>query len=273
MKKLVAVAAVLLVILNSCKKNTPEEPIAPSGRLTFSVQHTIGNDRLVFNQFLYTNAAGNEYLVSGLKYFLSDITLYHDHGSAFVLDDWQSIFYIDESLPESKTIRFYDKIPTGIYDSISLVFGISGEKNQSFMFVNPPEALMAWPEVLGGGYHYMMLDGKWKDPLGVAQPFNFHMGIGQLYNGAGYDIDSIYAFVQNWFRVSLPGSGFEIGNGEEVTVGLTMHIENWFKDPYVYDHNYWGGAIMQKQPAMEMARLNGWNVFSASEIISVSKPR
>jgi hypothetical protein len=25
------------------------------------------------------------------------------------------------------------------------------------MFVNPPEVNMAWPEVLGGGYHYLML--------------------------------------------------------------------------------------------------------------------
>jgi hypothetical protein len=273
MRKLFAIPLLLLVMITSCKKSTPEEPIVPSGKLTFSVDHTIGSDRLVFNQFLYTNEAGNEYLVSGLKYFLSDITLYHDQGSALVLDDWKSIFYIDESLPETKIIRFYDKIPAGVYDSVSLIFGITGEKNQSFMFVNPPEALMVWPDVLGGGYHYMMLDGKWKNPYGIAQPFNFHMGIGQLYKGSSYDIDSIYAFVQNWFRVSLPGSGFEIGDGEEVTLGLTMHIDNWFKDPYIYDHNFWGGAIMQKQPAMEMARLNGWNVFSARKIITVSKSR
>ena len=96
MKQLVVATALLLVVVVSCKKNTPEDPIDPSGMLTFSIQHTIGTDRLVFNQFLYTNEAGNEYQISGLKYFLSDITLYHDQGSALVLDDWQNIFYVDE---------------------------------------------------------------------------------------------------------------------------------------------------------------------------------
>ena len=32
------------------------------------------------------------------------------------------------------------------------------------MFVNPPEVNMMWPDVLGGGYHYLMLNGKWKTP-------------------------------------------------------------------------------------------------------------
>jgi hypothetical protein len=96
-------------------------------------------------------------------------------------------------------------------------------------------------------------------------PFNFHLGIGQLYKGNGYNVDSIYAFVQNYFTVSLPGSSFELADKEKLTFRLTMNIERWFENPHVWDHNYWGGAIMQKQPAMQMARENGWDVFTISE--------
>jgi hypothetical protein len=108
----------------------------------------------------------------------------------------------------------------------------------------------------------MMLDGKWKNAQGDIVPFNFHMGIGQLYKGIGYNTDSIYAYVQNWFRVSLAGPVFEIKDHQTVLLQLTMNIENWFQGPYIYDHNYWGGAIMQKQPAMQMIKENGWDVFS-----------
>ena len=40
-----------------------------------------------------------------------------------------------------------------------------------------------------------------------------------------------------------------------------MNVENWFKNPHTYDHNYWGSHIMQKQDAMHMLKENGWNVF------------
>ena len=179
-----------------------------------------------------------------------------------MIGDWKDIFYVDENIPETKTIRFFDKIPAGTYDSITFIFGISEQKNKSYMFVNPPEVDMFWPEVLGGGYHYMMINGKWKDTTGVNQPFNFHLGIGQLYHGNTTNVDSIYAFVQNYFTVHLPGSGFTMNNQDTLTFNLSMNIEKWFENPHIFDFNYWGGAIMQNQTAMQMAKENGWDVFS-----------
>jgi hypothetical protein len=217
---------------------------------------------LVRNEMRYLNAAGNEYMVTDLMYFISDITFYRSNGTRKVIGENTGIFYIDESMSATKVISFADRIPAGSYDSITFIFGISEEKNKSNIFPNPPEALMGWPAVLGGGYHYMMMNGKWKDPSDQLMPFNFHLGIGQLYHGTGYNVDSIYAFVHNDFRVSLPGSSFIIADQENVVFGLSMNIQNWFENPHVWDHNYWGGAIMQIQPAQQMAKENGWDVFS-----------
>ncbi len=248
--------------LSSCKKDKDPVQVNPSGTVVFSVDHRVDGLPLQQNELIYTNAAGNVYLVSDLKYFISDITLYKNDGSRVILDELKDIYYIDEALSATKTILFPDKIPAGTYDSINFIFGIPEAENKSHRFVNPPEALMSWPEVLGGGYHYMMMNGKWKDPALALVPFNFHLGIGQLYKGGGYNVDSIYAFVQNYFLVSLPGSTFTLADKEKVTFSLTMNIEKWFENPYIYDHNFWGGAIMQKQPALQMARENGWDVFS-----------
>jgi hypothetical protein len=248
--------------LTACKKDDKTTPPSQSGKIIFSINHQVNGEPLTENDLIYTNAAGNEYLITEVKYFISDITFYRNDGSKKVIGDWKDIFYVDENIPETKTIRFFDNIPTGTYDSISFTFGISEQKNKSFMFVNPPEVDMFWPEVLGGGYHYMMINGKWKDTTGVNQPFNFHLGIGQLYHGNTTNVDSIYAFVQNYFMVHLPGSGFTMNDKDTLTFNLSMNIEQWFQNPREFDFNYWGGAIMQNQPAMQMAKENGWDVFS-----------
>jgi hypothetical protein len=211
---------------------------------------------------IYTNAAENQYLITEVKYFISDITFYRNDGLNKIIGDWKDIFYVDENIPETKTIRFFDKIPIGTYDSITFIFGISEMKNKSFMYVNPPEVDMFWPEVLGGGYHYMMINGKWKDTTGLIQPFNFHLGIGQLYQGNTTNVDSIYAFVQNFFTVHLPGSAFIMKDQDTLAFSITMNIENWFESPHIFDFNQWGGAIMQNQQAMQIVKENGWNVFS-----------
>ena len=252
----------LILFLTGCKKGDDSGPEPATGRIIFSIDHQVNGQPLKENELVYTNEAGNEYLITEVKYFISDITLFRNDGSKKEIGDWKDIFYVDEDMPETKTIHFPDKIPAGTYDSINFIFGISGEKNKSFMYVDPPEVLMGWPQVLGGGYHYMMMNGKWKDINGFITPFNFHLGIGQLYKGNNYNVDSIYAFVQNYFTVSLPGSSFTLSDKDTVTFRLTMNIENWFKNPHVFDFNEWGGAIMQNQPAMQMAKENGWNVFS-----------
>jgi hypothetical protein len=257
---------ILMGHLSACKKGDNTTPEAPSGKVTFLLNHQVNGQPMKENELIYTNAAGNEYLITDVKYFISDITFFRNDGSRKVIGDWKDIFYIDEDIPGTKTIQFFDKIPTGTYDSINFIFGISQEKNKSFMFVDPPEVNMFWPEVLGGGYHYMMIDGKWKDTTGVYMPFNFHLGIGQLYHGNTYNVDSIYAFVQNYFTVSLPGSAFTIADKDTTTFQLTMNVENWFKDPHVFDFNQWGGAIMQNQPAMQIAKENGWDVFSITQL-------
>ncbi len=252
---------ILMGHLSACKKDKNTTAAYPSGKVTFLLNHNVNGKPLKEDELIYTNAAGNEYLITEVKYFISDITFYHQNGSKKVIGDWKDIFYVDENIPETKTIHFFDKIPAGTYDSITFIFGISQEKNRSFMFVDPPEVNMFWPEVLGGGYHYMMINGKWKDTTGVNMPFNFHLGIGQLYHGNTYNVDSIYAFVQNYFTVRLPGPAFTIAAQDTTTFQLTMNIENWFDNPHVFDFNQWSGAIMQNQAAMQIVKENGRDVF------------
>jgi hypothetical protein len=252
----------LSITLNGCgDKDEPADPETDHGKITFSFLHLESGQPLVFDTLAYVNEAGNPYMVSEIQYFISDVTLFRNDGYSRVIGDWQDLYYVDTDLEETLRWEVYDKIEPGIYDSIGFRFGISAEKNISFMYVNPPERDMFWPEYLGGGYHYLKLNGKWlPEGQGVqTHPFNFHLGIGQEY--FSYP-DSITGFIHNDFWVSLPGSDFKISDGETVHFEIQMHVENWFHNPHTYDHDFYGGDIMQNQEAMLKGRENGWNVFT-----------
>lgn len=246
-----------------CDNTDEPEPVSDNtGYVAFTFSHCVEANPIIFDTLLYTNAAGNPYLVSEIQYFISDVILYNMDGTAFLIDDQKDIHYVDTDIQETWTWEVFDKIPAGNYDSISFTFGISEEKNVSGMFVNPPESYMFWPESLGGGYHYMKLNGKWLEPdqTTVTTPFNCHLGIGQIYYSYP---DSITDFIHNDFRVSLPGSDFVITKGQKTEIALTMNVDEWFTDPYDYDFNVWGSYTMQNQDAMQQLTENGYNVFSA----------
>jgi len=254
---LMGVILLMLVFISGCGSKT-DNPEPTTGKIALSFIHEIDGEPIVFDDMRYVNAAGNQYLVNEIQYFISDVTLHGNDGN-ILLDAWQDIHYIDTDLPETHEILFMDDIPEGNYTGLSFTFGISEEKNHSLMFVNPPESFMFWPENLGGGYHYMKLNGKWLNEANQMAPFNFHLGIGQIYYAYP---DSIVGFVQNYFEVDVPSSAFAIVAGQTTDIPLIMNVENWFQSPNIYDHNVWGGDIMQKQEAMAEAKENGHDVFT-----------
>jgi hypothetical protein len=263
---LLIVLALSLIVCVSCKKENAQTAETPAGKIILKFAHKVNGQGLVIDTLMYTNAAGNEYLVNEIQYFISDVRLHNADGSTFLIKAWDDIHYIDTDIPSTWTWNVMDSIPVGSYNSVSFTFGISQAKNQSYMYVNPPENNMFWPEYLGGGYHYMKLNGKWKDTSNLAMPFDFHLGIGQTYAGGVIVVDSITGFVQNYFDVTLPGAAFTMADKETRTIEIVMNVESWFETPHVWDINYWGSYIMQNQTAMQTARENGYDVFTLGYI-------
>ena len=253
---------------NSCNNGDTEEtePEPQTGNITFKFKHHVDGEPLILDSMMYVNAAKNTYEVNEVMYFISDVTLHKNDGSSQIIKEWKDIHYVDTDILSTQTWDVYDDIPIGSYDSISFVFGISEEKNQSFMFVDYPEVNMMWPDILGGGYHYMMINGSWLDESNLKQFYNFHLGIGQLYKGDVVNYDSIYAYVQNYFYVNLPNSRFTIQKDSDTEMEIVMNIESWFTTPHNFDFNYWGGEIMEVQPAMQMASENGLDVFTTGVV-------
>jgi hypothetical protein len=207
------VSLVIFTLLSvSCSKERIKK-VAPE----FVFKHYVNGFELQKNAMKYTNLAGNLYQVDELQYFISEVTLNTADGQALPITSDSAIHYVDIDIPSTLTWSPKDWLPVTDYASISFVFGIIDSKNKTGLFVNPPERDMFWPDLMGGGYHYMKMNGKWKATGDTVKAFNFHLGISMKPMGN--------TMPPNYFTVTLP---LNIHAGTlKNTYTITMNIEKW----------------------------------------------
>lgn len=218
------------------------------GSLTLCVSHEVDGMPLVIDDLRYTNEAGNPYLINEVQWFISNLELEDCDGNCVMLAE---TWYIDTNIPETQTLRV-SEVPTASYRTMRFTFGLNDAINLSGTFSNPPESNMFWPDELGGGYHYMKLNGKYQNADNLLAPLAIHLGRGQNAE--------LTEFYDNSFTVELPIE-LDIYNGQDDSIGLVMNINQWFRDPHTYDFNVFGSAIMQNQEAQQTLKENGNNVF------------
>jgi hypothetical protein len=253
----IALLFTVILFVNSCKKD--DETVSYS-KINLKAEYKVDGNPLVLNVMNYINEAGNHYGVTEIQWFISDLTLYKKGQAPFNIIKTGFYHYFDTGVPTTQTWEITDDIPVGAYDSISFIFGFTPEQNISFMINNPPASAMWWPDNLGGGYHYMKLNGFWKDTIDFKRAFNFHMGIGRIINGT----DTI--FEHNYFKVTF-NTPIELLADKKKEITIAMNIDEWFKNPHTWDFNYWGPAIMENEKAMRTAKENGQvGVFTITSV-------
>jgi len=239
----------IALFLANCSNQKTEE----KKTLKINFEHHFNRVPVAYDKLEYENAAGNQIEITEAQWFISDARI---DGKSIAANN---VHYIDTNIPETlvwtNTIADFPENPS----KIQFVFGIRGEENTIGRFTDPPEVNMIWPMHMGGpngGYHYMKLNGFWKDSTNTRVPFNFHLGVGQEKNEDGSS-----DFIQNWFEVELLLEESDLSESAELT--LVMNIENWFQAPNLWDFDVIGGKIMDNQNAMKAASENGAkDVFS-----------
>ena len=209
-----------------------------------------------YNKTIYTNSLGTEFQINQIQYFVSNFSIFIAGKEVqFPLN-----YYVDEAYNNTSITLspLKLKIPkNATIDSVRFTFGFSKEGNQSYMYKNKPESLMFWPEVLGGGYHYMKTNIKYINKDNELALFNCHLGRGQIKE------NDTTTFVDNDFTVTLPCS-IAYNKKEMNIIPLRMDMEKWFYGPNVIDFNDYMG-IMDKQNVMSKICENGQKAFSISK--------
>jgi hypothetical protein len=244
---------VLALLAVACTK--PKE----KAEISLNLGYEVNGKPLVTDTLYYENEAGNQFLITEIQWFLSNIELQNVAGDWIMLHqpgladtlDISRVYYIDTDIPESQTLHS-SPVEVGHYTAIRFTFGLDESDNQTGLFTDPPESEMFWPDMLGGGYHYMKLNGKYLDSEGRLAPMAIHLGIGQN--------EDCTEFYQNYFIVELPVD-FTVKANTENQLDLTMVIDNWFRNPHTIDFDEFGSHIMQNQTAQRLLSGNGKDVF------------
>jgi hypothetical protein len=182
---------------------------APITDLNINFTQTVNGNPLILDSMMYTNQANDNYSIQTLRYLISDITLHTDNGTSTLLDE---VHFIDISMASSLTLIIPEIVDKN-YTAISFTMGLDSSKNITNLFLNEnffPS--FSWPEPLGGGYHYMQLEGK----------FNTDTTFYNTHTGGTNGVD--YSFTKN-FPITL-----NIEN-DNSTIIINMEINNWYSKP------------------------------------------
>lgn len=247
--------------LPSCSKDddnptpvvtVPTSPAATSANLTFDFTHNFDGANVSsanFNQFDFITLNDDTLNLTKLRYLISDIRLFKSNGDSVLIDGYQ---LVDVTNNTGLTYSPTDDIPTGSYTGISFTFGFDSLDNAG----NYPDLNSTswnWPAMIGGGYHFMQMEGKYKD-MGNEIGYAYHMGTASPSSGV---------FEQNYFRADLGA----INITGDATIEIKMNIAEWYKNPYTWDLNAMHSMLMPNYTAQKSMYQNGHSVFSLGTVV------
>lgn len=257
MKKITLLLAIGLA-LGGCKTDdnagtTNEQKFT----VDFSFTHNWDGSAIVdadFDQIQYTNANGELLSISKIVYLISDITFTNAAGEVFDAGDFNLV-----NVRENTNLSFTPniEIPEGDY-TVSFTFGFDDEDNIDLAYPELNSADGGWnvPPPLGGGYHYMRLEGKY---------------INAASDEIGYQYHTVRANDMSTSPITLQDTSIEVNLGV-ITIGSSTNIEvqmnvaEWFKNPNLWDLNVLFMVLMPNFDAQIMMSENGATVFSKGTV-------
>ena len=228
-----------IVMLISCKHDANN---INYGKIIVKVSHQVDGAWLIFDSVAYTNASYNVYSIEKLQYYLSDIKIYKNKilrysGSDVILVDAK------KDSVTSFTITPASGLETGLYDSIAYKIGVDSALNTPYGLPQTLDNLdMAWPDAMGGGYHFLKLEGHYRNNTLLA---GYAMHIGQ--NGF---------LVKGGFHCAI-----NIKPAGDAELNMIMNVNEWFRNPHSYNFNTDGVFSMGDTVLMQKLVQNGADVF------------
>jgi hypothetical protein len=236
-------ALVVAFAMAGCSEDLPTAIAPATGTVTLDFSHDVAGAVLVLQDSVYSNAAGESYNVVRMNYLISNVELVPANGPHVLIP---GPFFID-AFADSTLCPVLVSIPPGTYEQVRFTFGLDEAMNVSNTYVNEAwHGKMSWPDLLGGGYHYMILDGFVDPGQPTERNYNTHLGRTQTEPHS--------------FRVTLDVAPFAI-DGNQVDVAVQVDVNQWYEAPNVYSFPD-PAFIMDRPDVQQVLQDNGGTVFS-----------
>jgi len=242
----------VLYMFTSCNKDNGVSQV----QITFKFSHNWDGTAVSnanFNSIIYTNANGEDLSITKLRYLISKITFEKSSGETFILDGYN---LVDVTNNTNQSFTPITTIPDGDYSKVSFTFGFDNDDNYNENYIDLNSASWNVPELLGGGYHYMQLEGKFIDNTTTETGYAYHT-IRAVDNSGATQV-----FQDTFFEVDV--GAVNITNN--ATFNIEMNIAEWFKNPNTWDLNVLNQMLMPNSSAQIMMYENGQNVFNLESV-------
>lgn len=245
MKKLFF-ALILSLSLISCKDD--DENNTQNYTVVFNFKHLYKQENLTIrddNQLVYNTETGNEYNVKSLKYYISKLTLEKADGTLYDVNMYK---LVNPAAGENYTQYKLENVPSAVYKKLHFVFGIDSSRNVLLGLPNNSETnSMEWPIVLGGGYHFMMLEGVFKKADSNLSGYAIHLGKSPNQYKASFNID------------------LDMSISNTRTIDIIMNVDQWFDGVNKVNLNDGYGYIMEDSLKQLQFKQNASSVFSIEQ--------
>jgi hypothetical protein len=251
MQRIILIILVLFMF-TSCNKDKDVSQV----QITFKFSHNWDGTAVSnanFNSIIYTNANGEDLSITKLRYLISKITFEKSSGETFILDGYN---LVDVTNNTNQSFTPITTIPDGDYSKVSFTFGFDNDDNYNENYIDLNSASWNVPELLGGGYHYMQLEGKFIDNTTTETGYAYHT-IRAVDNSGATQV-----FQDTFFEVDV--GAVNITNN--ATFNIEMNIAEWFKNPNTWDLNVLNQMLMPNSSAQIMMYENGQNVFNLESV-------
>lgn len=273
----VLVLAVMPALLASCSDDGGTTTVKDEkGTVLFAFSEVVDGSSLVLGTsggYPYTNAAGNAYNVVELLYYTSNFALHRADGSSYGTDH---VHFRDAGDPATQSFRL-ENVPAGTYTSVSFTFGIDARRNKDGALL-PDFDQIPWPAMLGGGYHYMMMNGNWDQPIVGDTPIRVHTGRRFIManpgpanaDPPGPDATPHHHYFEVYLTLSSP---LVVADKETWSIPVELNINGYFVNP-LFDFGDWfldssdASMIMPKLAPQDLLLQNG----IAGSVCSASTP-
>ncbi|MEW4923234.1 MbnP family protein [Algibacter sp. 2305UL17-15] len=253
MKKFIPILLFAITTLFSC--NADKNDTEPQANIIFNFSHSWDGTPVTntdFNQIQYTNENGEVLSISKLRYIISNIIFTRSNGEDLVFKGYNLVDVTNET---NLAFLLFGTLPLETYSNVSFTFGLNNEDNaKNYQDLNSASWIV--PEMLGGGYHYMQLEGKFVDNASAETGYAYHV-IRAVDNSGPTQV-----FQDTFFEVDLG----EVTITNTATFNVEMNIAEWFKNPNTWNLNVLNNMLMPNYDAQVMMFQNGQNVFSLKSV-------
>jgi len=238
----------LVVCFAACETN--DDPIKNTS-VSIDFSHRFNQQAVTsnnFNALQYTNGFGTTLSLTRLRYLISEISFTNQQGIKTLVKDYQLIDVGENTgmLIDGITLA------EGTY-SLNMRFGFSQTANTSSIYPDLNAASWNVPQMLGGGYHYMQMEGRFLDLNNQESIYAYHT-ISAVQNPGPDNIREDTSIALTLGEINI--------TQDAIQINVTMDIDQWFENPNLWDLNLLNGMLMGNYTAQKLMQENGQTVFS-----------